>query len=1021
MAIKQTAVELVLRAKNLLSPGTDAATRSVEELSQSAEGLDAKLRALEDQKKLIDQFQGAEKAVDKTRAAWDKATLRLDKLKKKLKESGDATDEQAKELQAAERAADVAAKGYARAEDELAEFGREAEKAGIDLENLGSAQRENARETDKAKRAQKELNAVVDESDGKFRKFGSTLRSGVNTFVKWGAAATAAGAALTVTALTRFTASQADLARQTLAQAEAFGISVDALQKWQYAASEVGIGSEKVADIMKDLGDKIGDAFLNDGGEAREALQGLSLDLENLARLNPDEQILAIAKELEGMPKAGQIQILESLANDASLLLPLLENNAARLRELSNAAEERGAIFTEDELEQLKRVDRAFLDITTRVEGFGKEIAIKLAPAFEKMAEKLDKALGDKPELVDKISTAFVTLIEKTGEFTTAIVENKETIGNALNSTVNTVKGLGLSFTAVFRGVQAFGAGTAEVLARVGFDISRVIAVSTRGLNAIGLASDEAVRTAEYRVQNFAASVMDLEEQSEGFKNQMIAAGEAAAAAFVAAGTEARKAGSAIVDAASDVDILDSAASNAAESTATLGEKLSALKIEQTNVKRAIEDTATALEAAGVAYAENGTDENREAVAKLRAEYERLIKTLSTLSETQNELDNPTNTSEGGNGNTGGQGLVQTYRDAADAISGAGDEAEKTFQKVVYVGDQLDKSGNQIEDVGEKAEDTAESVSTGFGAIFGGMIDYVNQLSANAGALFTEILGGKQTDVGSALEQRLERVNALLTYTENRVTNGGVSNTLNEWATAAYRVEQNFLEQSVAVEKVTEKILEGDRASRYLRMSADEIRNSFNLLDDTQLRGLIGAVQSAQREIESLNDSILDTIAATRQELASLAGDSVELENLRYTEKQIELEEQLAKAKALSDKETIRNAETALRLSEQAHKARLRQAEEQSADDEKRALEYEQRQARQRQIDEQQDRQVIARTEDRTQAQTNQIDRAASAPRTIRLEFASGGATLGSVDAINSDQIDRIIDGLQAAGFITTG
>lgn len=1019
MALKDTAVNLVLRARNLLSGDLDAASKSVEELAGNAEGLQGKLRSLEDQGALVRQFQSASKAVDRTSSAYERAKLRADKLADKIGQTGVVTKRQAQEFDIARAAVDKAEKEYKAAEGTLEELGEEAEAAGVDIGKLGKEQRRIAEETKKARRAQADLNSEVERSDSRFKSFRSNLSKGVVTFGKWAAAASAAGAALAVGALTRFTTSQADLARQTLASADAFGVSAVELQKWQYAANEVGISGEKTSDIMKDVAEKIGDAFLNGGGEAREVIRGLGLDLERLAGMRPDEQILAIAKELDGMPKAGQIQVLEAMASDASLLLPLLDDNAKKLRELSNEAESRGAIFSEDELKQLAEVNTQFRKITARISGFAKEIVIKAAPAFEKLAKAIDTALKDKPELVDNIAAAFTKLIEITAKWAESLSRDTGKISADVSKLGNSVDGMRQLFIAAFRGVQSFGAGSAEVVARIVYDWNRAKLAIVEALNTIGIASDEAVREATFAVDNAATSVADLKKQSEDYQAQMVAAGKAASDAFSRARDGAAGVATTVKETAVEIHNLGTEADAAGEKIENFASKREALASEEQKLAASIEETALALEAAGAAMAADGTPEQAAEVERLNAKYSEQLARLRELREEMQNLASPVNTSESQDGGTT-SGITETYREATGAIEETGRAAANTANTVNQTSEKLAESGNTVERVGQQAKASSESMATGFGQLFAGMAEYVNNLSAKAGDAFREMLGGREdTDIGSALEQRLERVNALLTYTQNRVTNGGVSTTLNRWAEAAYKTEQRFLEQAVAVEKLTEKILSGDRASRYLRMSADDVARSFDLLDENQLRPLIGAIQSAQREIKGLNDSLLDTIANTRQELASLAGDTAEVERLRYEQRRFELEQQLAKAEALGDKETIRNAKEALRLTEEAYKLRQKQAAERSAEAEQRALEYEQREADRRNREEQEERQDISRDEERSQAQTNQLDKAASSPRTVRLELGSGGIFTG-VDGIPDSVVDQLIDALERAGFTST-
>lgn len=53
-----------------------------------------------------------------------------------------------------------------------------------------------------------------------------------------------------------------------------------------------------MADIFKDIGDKIGDAVLNKSGEAVDALNALGLSAKKLAGESPDKQLIAISNAL---------------------------------------------------------------------------------------------------------------------------------------------------------------------------------------------------------------------------------------------------------------------------------------------------------------------------------------------------------------------------------------------------------------------------------------------------------------------------------------------------------------------------------------------------------------------------------------------------------------------------------------------------------------------------------------------------------------------------------------------------
>ena len=81
MALTDRAVELVLKAKNLISPSTEAAADSVSDLSANAEELRSNLDQLEDQRALVRAFQQATTATGKAQKEWDKATDKVRALR----------------------------------------------------------------------------------------------------------------------------------------------------------------------------------------------------------------------------------------------------------------------------------------------------------------------------------------------------------------------------------------------------------------------------------------------------------------------------------------------------------------------------------------------------------------------------------------------------------------------------------------------------------------------------------------------------------------------------------------------------------------------------------------------------------------------------------------------------------------------------------------------------------------------------------------------------------------------------
>lgn len=178
-------------------------------------------------------------------------------------------------------------------------------------------------------------------------------------------------------ALLKSTSEQINAADQW---AKSLKISTQELLAWQFAAEKAGIAGDNMADIFKDLSDKIGDAVLNKSGEAVDAFNALGLSAEKLSKVSPDKQMLAIGEALGKIStNAGKVNFLESLGNDLSKLLPLFDNNNAKLNQFIQMAKDYGVAPDPQSIDDLIKVNNLFQDMESQVKGLKMEIAAGLA------------------------------------------------------------------------------------------------------------------------------------------------------------------------------------------------------------------------------------------------------------------------------------------------------------------------------------------------------------------------------------------------------------------------------------------------------------------------------------------------------------------------------------------------------------------------------------------------------------------------------------------------------------------
>lgn len=212
--------------------------------------------------------------------------------------------------------------------------------------------------------------------------------------------------------------------------AKSLNISTQNLLAWQFAAEKAGVSGDQMADIFKDIGDKIGDAVLNKSGEAVDALNALGLSAEKLSKTTPDQQLLAIGDALGKIgTNAEKTTILESLGNDLSKLLPLFDNNNEKLRQFIDLAKDYGVAPDPASIDDLIKVNDLFEDIDAQVKGLKMEIASGLAKvdltelttSFNKLRDVLTdpKVIDGLVKLVNeasKLAGWVITIAAKLGE-----------------------------------------------------------------------------------------------------------------------------------------------------------------------------------------------------------------------------------------------------------------------------------------------------------------------------------------------------------------------------------------------------------------------------------------------------------------------------------------------------------------------------------------------------------------------------------------------------------------------------
>ena len=211
-------------------------------------------------------------------------------------------------------------------------------------------------------------------------------------FARRAGIAMSAAAAAATASLGLIVRSTAESAAQIRQFAQVANATPEALQRWSAGARTVGVEQEKLADILKDVNDRVGDFLQTGGGPMADFFESVAprvgVTADQFARLSGPEALQLYVDTLEraGLSQQEMTFYLEAMASDATRLLPLLRNGGSEMARLGGQAANLGAVLDTDAIEALRRTQVALGTLSLVFEGLRNRIAVAVAPSLEALA-----------------------------------------------------------------------------------------------------------------------------------------------------------------------------------------------------------------------------------------------------------------------------------------------------------------------------------------------------------------------------------------------------------------------------------------------------------------------------------------------------------------------------------------------------------------------------------------------------------------------------------------------------------
>lgn len=208
------------------------------------------------------------------------------------------------------------------------------------------------------------------------------------------------------------------------------GTSTSTFQRMAAGANTVGVSHEKLADILKDTQDKIGDYVQTGGGALADFFENIAkragVSVEQFRKLSGPDALGLYFDSLEraNLSQSEMTFYMEAIASDSALLMPLLRNNSAGFKQWGAAAEAAGAVMGEDFTESAKKMREMTVQADLAVQGIKVTVAEQAMPAISGLTELLGS---------DDTRASFATFTGWAASLTAELITGLTQLGNYVN------------------------------------------------------------------------------------------------------------------------------------------------------------------------------------------------------------------------------------------------------------------------------------------------------------------------------------------------------------------------------------------------------------------------------------------------------------------------------------------------------------------------------------------------------------------------------------------------------------
>ena len=876
MSVKESAIRLVLKARDALSGPVRQSSSSLGKMREEAHQLKTKLSDLQKQDKLLSSFKSQAVAVREAGKAYREAEKKVERLAREYRNTEKPSRQVQRSLEAARKSVIAANQSYQKQREKLSQLRNGLKDAGLSNRNLTVQQNKLQKELKQTatafehvdKKAKKvtqglrkhsfrKLSKDADRASGSLQRLsgrfaaliGATVglyglkravtgllntgdqfeRLRVQLNAVMGSVEQGEAAVQWIKQFTRETPYQLEQVAESFVRLKAFGLDPmdGTMQAIVDQASKLGGGMERLNGITL----AVGQAW------AKQKLQGEEI-LQLVERGVPVWSLLEKAtgknvQELQKLSTAGKLgqetikllmdEIGKSASGAAAENMSLLSGYVSNLKDSwKNFLDE---IAQSGALEYAKAQLKAVAEQITRMSEDGRlsRLAQSISDAFVQMGEAI------------KANFAGITFDEVVAR-----------VKGASDSISATLSGLNQTFTLTGNGLKLFFNGFTIAVKSFGLAVSAVFSQIASGageLFSFFNADELAVKTALIQ--------KTLQATSHQFAEQ-------------------------------------------------------------------IKQDADDIQAAFKGIVEGFTESNRQTQQSIRTESN---KTAEIIAKDQTELQENVTASQ-------------------QAMAGLKEETGEVAKETEKLGKATKETTSKQVEMGKAADSVTETLANYYSNVtseLGQMSDAAVQAFESMQGVDQSSTGNAQDDIAS-LKHQLEAAQAEAQRLSETISADptGIDSWLTKTGANAAYIKAQFLEQKIALLELMEAYEQGKISMEGFVSQGKTAANTMSLLDQQSLDQLNRSIQQAEAGMERLADSSQSTLESLQNELDRLQGKNEQIEQRQYQARQRQLQSELEEAEANGDSRAKQNLLQALSLNSQVYDEKRRQAAQKQRDETKR-------------------------------------------------------------------------------------